>query len=157
MIALRNGVLIGLVYTLPVTVWLLAQAYMASTDYLPVNTIARSALLTLLGLQAMFVIVCIPGLLGHPDRYAHMREILMLLLVPAPVLAITWLMGAANASGLLAGILLLMGFSLVAYLFFNLVLQIIPHATIRRVTLLFAQVLLVMLVWRFRSWWAGII
>lgn len=99
--AVRQGLLLGLAYSLPLVVWSGSRwqpgpAAMVAADW-------RLTVETLLLVQALVSVLYVPAWTGRVTVWEQGLGLLLLQWVPLPLLALAWLAGALDADQLCLG------------------------------------------------------
>lgn len=159
MSAARIGVYAGVGYTLPVAVWLATQLWIVTAAAYPVLPLARQSLDALLQLQAFAVVLCMPWLMRGRGSREHLCGVAALLLVPLPLFALAWLMGAGSLPQLVRSEACVTAFALLTYLLLMRWFAWLAQGQLRSTAIVFTQLLLALALWRSRhylpGWWAA--
>ncbi len=150
--SLRINLYAGLLYSLPICVWLLAQLDTASLEPEAVGGLMRQAAAALLLVQLLVLSIRLPAMPTPGGGQRRLQALLMLTTVPLPLLTIFWLSGAMDGAILLLSQVMVMGFGLLA-LGLGRVIVLLPPGTVRGPAWGSLQVTLALAVWQLRHHW----
>ena len=146
---LRSGVIAGLAYSLPVTIWLLTSLVWHADRVVPLVTQALTALFLA---QALALVVFVPWFAERSGWRLALAALWLLLSFPLPLLAMAWATGAMDAAHLSLMESALVGFA-VLLLGTAKGLVRLTSGQIRRFTITGLQLGTAALLWRFREIW----
>jgi hypothetical protein len=149
----RTGLNMALAYCLPLLVWLLGQSMLVSTDQADPTDSLRTFFPTLLLLQACMLGLCLPWILRSPSRTGHCAAVFLLVTVPLPLYAITWLAGAASAASLFLALLSLFALGGLLYGLYSACLAYTRAGHLRSLLFLTLQLLALLSCWYYRAEW----
>jgi len=156
-LATRTGLNVALTYTLPFVAWLLGQSFLSSFDHVGISISLEGMVTSLFLVQSCALAVCLPWLMRFPTHIARCCGIAMLLLVPGPLYAITWLAGAAEADSLVLAMLCLVVLALLLYGVYTACLALTSTGQYRSLLLLSLQLALVGLCWNYKYVWLQVL
>jgi hypothetical protein len=156
-LAARAGLNIALAFTLPLLVWLLGQAMLSSGGQIGIATSMQGMMATLLLLQAMALVWCLPQLMRFPAAGDRCSAIVLILLVPAPLYAISWLGGGTDFYALVLSMSILAGLALISYGLYATCIAWSAPGRWRASILLFMQMIAVGLCWNYRYFWEQVL
>jgi hypothetical protein len=149
MSAARQGVLLGLAYSLPLVVWSGSRwqpgsAAMVAADW-------RLTVETLLLVQALVSALYVPAWTGRVTGWEQWLGLLLLQWVPLPLLALAWLGGALDAGRLCLGPLMLACGGGLLIMASGLVYRLTGRW--QRLPLAVLQGMVAAVIWAFRAEW----
>jgi hypothetical protein len=151
--ATRAGLLLALVFTLPLLLWMLGQAVLSSAGQfdlaLPLGGMMNTALL----LQSCSLALGLPWLMRFQAPLDRCCAVAMLLLVPGPLYAVAALSGAVSATGILYALGGLAALALLLYGVYAGCLRLAAAGRVRSILLLSAQLIGLGLCWHYRQLW----
>jgi hypothetical protein len=156
-VAARSGLNLALAYTVPSLLWLLGQSVVSRVAHVDIALSLQSLLPTLLLLQACMLALCLPWLMRFSTHRARLSTMMMLLFVPLPVYAVSWLTGATIASVLMLSMLGLIGLGVLLYALYWACLALTPPGQVRAAILLTVQLVLIGLCWSYRGLWQEVL
>lgn len=155
--AARTGLAMALVYTLPLLLWLLGQAFQSSVDRFDLGPSLGGMMITAPLLQSCSLALCLPWLMRFPAPGERCCAVAMLLLVPAPLYAVACLAGAASPHSLAIALLVLAALALVLLGIYAACLRRTVPGQARSLLLLCTQLIMVGLCWQGRDIWPQVL
>jgi hypothetical protein len=156
-LAARAGLIMALAYTLPLLLWLLWQAGLASASQFDPALSLKGMVNAGLVLQSCALALCTPWLMRFPGLADRCAAVAMLLLVPGPLYAIAALATAVSGAGLLLAVLLLAVLALVLNFVYAACMVMAARANNRAILLPCVQFILVALCWQQRDLWQQVL
>jgi hypothetical protein len=155
--ATRTGLAIALAYTLPLVIWLLGQAFLSSASQTSLASLLRGMPATLLLLQSCALAIGLPWLLRFPLWPDRCCAVAMLLLVPAPLYAISSLAGPGGGTGLVPAVSALAVLALLLHAIYAACLKLTTAGQRREILIVCVQFFLVTLCWQNRHHWETVL
>ena len=150
---IRSGVIAGLVYSLPVMIWLLTSLAWHSDRVVPLVTQALTALFLV---QALALVVFVPWFAERSGWRMALPALWLLLSFPLPLLAMAWATDVVDAASLSLVQGALLGFAVLLLGVAKSLLGL-TNGQVRRFVLVGLQLGVATLLWRFReTWLAGL-
>jgi hypothetical protein len=155
--AARLGLNMALVYTLPFFLWLLGQSYLSRTGSVEIAISLQGMMATLLLLQSCILAACLPWMMRFSLHRDRCYGVAMLVLVPAPLYAISWLTGAAQVKALVLAMASLVGIGMLLYGLYTACLIVAAPGQQRSLLIRVLQVALVGFCWNYREVWQQVL
>lgn len=152
-LAVRNGLYLGLVITLPVSVWLAGSAALALQSGAAVAADSRELVAVLALLQVFSLVLFTPRLQRYDTSRARYCGLGMLLLTPLPLYVIAWAMTALDAWLLLRLGLALTALAVLMGGLYRAFVTLLPQGWSRAAAIPLCQWGLCLLAWSQRAGW----
>ena len=152
-----SGINVALAYCLPLIVWLAAQSVLISDQQADPRRSFELLLRALILLQAAAVTLSLPWFLRAPSRLSQGSALFMAILVPLPLYALGWLVGAASAASLLRALLALCGLSALLFGLYAAAVALAPAGRVRSIAMLGLQLATLGCLWSYRDQWLAVV
>jgi hypothetical protein len=146
----RGGVLVGLMYSLPVVIWTLTGLNPGASE----ATGLAPAVAVLLLVQAIAIALYAPECAIGATGWEGVTGILLTQLTPLPLLALVWSSGGPDAGRLGLGQAVLLGYGWLVLAMATGLVRWVPTGW-QRLSLSFLQGSTAAAVWAFRQEWAA--
>ena len=154
--AARTGLAMALVYTLPLLLWLLGQAFQSSVDRFDLGPSLGGMMITAPLLQSCSLALCLPWLMRFPAPGERCCAVAMLLLVPARCTrSPAWRGGQPHSPAI--ALLVLAALALVLLGVYAACLRRTVPGQARSLLLLCTQLIMVGLCWQGRDIWPQVL